>query len=203
MFIDLPPSFTQNRSLPENSQVSSYFVPEKNESIPFPGTIFSFGLFKEILLAPQADLRRPVPYGLSLGMSRKMKGIWKGGLDFRTSRWSRVNVDDQTLTPLSLFSKIEGMPVLPLKSKFSGFFKPYFTAGMGYTLFLSGHFWSSLGSKFYFGRLSATYGGGILFIIPNLFGVKFVFEKWRNIDTSDYSVKIYRVEFVVGDVDHY
>ena len=206
MLADLPPEQQNiNVNYPMVDGISAQLVPLKNENITFPRTVFSFGIYNEVLTNTTKSNYTSPGYGFSLGMQHQIRGMWKGGLDIRWADWVSNNTQQNPdLSPLSIFSEIEGDP--PIQSLVGDYwgkvFQPFFTGGVGYTLFFSGRSWSAVQSKTSLGQASITYGVGFRVTLPKSFAVRASFENWRGVQTSDVSAQIYRLELVFGDVDN-
>ena len=203
MLADMPPE-QQIINYPMIDGISAQLVPQKNENITFPRTVFSFGIYNETLTNSTKSNYSSSGYGFSLGMQHKIRDMWKGGIDLRWADWISNNSQTSDLSPLSIFSKIEGDP--PIHSFVSEYwgkvFQPFFTGGLGYTLFFSDRSGAAVKSKTSLGQFSITYGIGFRVTFPKSFAVRTSFENWRGVQTSDVSAQIYRLELVFGDVDN-
>lgn len=205
MQADLPPE-QQNIKMnyPMVDGISAQLVPLKNENITFPRTTFSLGIYNEVLTNTTKSNYSSAGYGFSLGMQHQIRGIWKGGIDIRWADWISNRAQYPDLSPLSIFSKIEGDP--PINFLVGDYWgkvvQPFFTGGIGYTLFFSNRSWSAVQSKTSLGQVSITYGVGFRVTLPKSFAVRASFENWRGVQTSEVSAQIYRLELVFGDVDN-
>ncbi|KAB8030794.1 outer membrane beta-barrel protein [Fluviispira multicolorata] len=211
MLAEMPP--VQNNHIetyPMTDGISAQLVPQKNENMTFPRTVFSFGIFNEKVLNSTANSYRASGYGFSLGMQHHIRGFWSGGIDLRWSDWLGNNSaqnqssTNQDTSPLSIFSKIEGTPRLDylLGNDLGNMFRPYFAGGIGYTIFFDDRSWFAARAKSAFGEISATYGVGFRVTFPKSIALKFSFERWRGIQSSEYHAQMYRMELVFGDVDN-
>lgn len=204
MQADMPPE--QNHiemNYPMVDGISAQLVQQKNENITFPKTVFSLGIYNEVLTKSTTEKYSSAGYGFSLGMQHQIRGMWKGGLDLRWGNWVS-NSTNTELSPLSIFSKVEGDP--PIESFVGGYWgkivQPFFTGGLGYTVFFDSRSWLAVQSKTSLGQVSITYGVGFRVTLPKSFAIRTSFENWRGIQTSEYSAQIYRLEIVFGDVDN-
>ena len=208
MQADLPPQAEKihiEETYPMVDDVSAKLVPIKSENLTFPRTIFTLGIYNEVLTGATKTNYDATGYGFSMGMSHTIRGMWKGGLDFRWSDWTSKRPDNTDLSPLSIYSKIEGAPSLNFLwgDSVEKYFQPFFTGGLGYTLFFSSRSWSAIQSRSSLGQFSLTYGIGFRVKLSNSFAINTIFENWRGIQTSDFTAQIYRMELVFGDVENY
>jgi hypothetical protein len=205
MQADMPP--VQNNidmKYPMVDGISAQLVPQKNENMTFPRTVFSLGIYNELLTNSTAANYSSTGYGFSLGMQHQIRAIWKGGLDLRWADWISNSTVNSDLSPLSIFSKIEGDPPIHflLGNHWGKIIQPFFTGGLGYTVIFSRRSWLAVQSKTSFGQVSITYGAGFRVTLPKSFAIRVSFENWRGVQTSEYSAQIYRLELVFGDVDN-
>ncbi len=205
MQADMPPE--QNNielNYPMVDGISAQLVPQKNENMTFPRTVFSLGIYNEVLTNSTAENYSSTGYGFSFGMQHQIRGIWKGGLDLRWSDWVTNSSANSDLSPLSIFSKIEGDPPINflVGDHWGKIIQPFFTGGVGYTVFFSNRSWLAVQSKTSVGQVSITYGAGIRVTLPKSFAIKASFENWRGVQTLEYSAQIYRLELIFGDVDN-
>ncbi|BBH51736.1 outer membrane beta-barrel protein [Fluviispira sanaruensis] len=206
MLAEMPPvQNNHNETYPMVDGISAQLVPLKTENMTFPQTVFSFGVYNEKVLSSTADEYSTSGYGYSLGMQHHIRGIWSGGIDIRWSDWlANGNSKESNTSPLSIYSKIEGTPRLNflLGNDLGNMFRPYFTGGIGYTIFFDERSLFAARAKTAFGQISATYGVGFRVTFPKSIALKFSYERWRGIQTTDYQAQIIRLELVFGDVDN-
>ncbi|APJ02548.1 hypothetical protein [Silvanigrella aquatica] len=205
MQADMPTEqYNLNPNYPMVDGISAQLVPQKNENITFPRTVFSLGIYNEVLTNSTKDNYSASGYGVSFGMQHKIRGIWKGGLDIRWSDWLANSTPGSTLSPLGIYSKIEGDPPIDflVGKDWGKIIQPFFTGGLGYTLFFNSRSWLAVQSKTSLGQVSVTYGVGFRITLPKSFALRTSVENWRGVQTSDYSAQIYRLEIVFGDVDN-
>lgn len=187
--------------------ISARLIPEQSQTITFPETYFSFGIYREYLTHDTQNNYDPSGLGVILGFDQHIRGMWSGGVEVRWSDWkakSSSSVADTS--PLSIYSKVEAIPNLRdfIKNEaMATMFKPYVTGGLGYTIFFDHRSLSSARSKTAFGQMSATYGGGFRIILPASFSIKIGLEEWRGLQTSDYFSNIVFMQLSVGDVDKF
>ncbi len=208
MQVDLPPQAETThieQAYPMVDDVSAKLVPIKSENLTFPRTIFTLGIYNEVLTGATKSNFDATGYGFSLGMFHKIRGIWKGGVDLRWSDWASKSAKNPDLSPLSIYSKIEGDPSLRFLwgESVEKYFQPFFTGGLGYTLFFSSRSWSAIQSRSSLGQFSITYGAGFRIKLSKSFALNAIFENWRGIQTSEVSAQIYRMELVFGDVENF
>ena len=205
MQADMPPEQNTIENYPMFNGISAKLVPQKNENMTFPKTVFSLGIYNEVLTNSTASNYNPIGLGFSLAMQHQIRGMWKGGVDVRWSDWISASTTTQDLSPLSIFSKIEGDPPISflVGNEWAKIIQPFFTGGLGYTLFFNTRSWLAVQSKSSLGQVSITYGAGFRVTLPKSFAVKASFESWRGIQTSEFSANIYRLELVFGDVDNF
>jgi hypothetical protein len=205
MQADMPPEqYNLDMKYPMVDGISAQLVPQKNENMTFPRTVFSLGIYNEVLTNSTATNYSSTGYGFSLGMQHKIRGMWKGGLDLRWADWVSNSTSNPNLSPLSIFSKIEGDPPIDflVGTYWGKIIQPFFTGGIGYTLFFSSRSWLAVQSKTSVGQASITYGAGFRVTLPKSFAIRASFENWRGVETSEVSAQIYRLELVFGDVDN-
>lgn len=205
MQADMPPEqYNLDMKYPMVDGISAQLVPQKNENMTFPRTVFSLGIYNEVLTNSTAAKYSSTGYGFSLGMQHQIRGMWKGGIDVRWADWVSNSTSNLSLSPLSLFSKIEGDPPIDflIGDYWGKIIQPFFTAGIGYTIFFSSRSWFAIQSKTSVGQVSITYGAGFRVTLPKSFAIRASFENWRGVQTSEYSAHIYRLELVFGDVDN-
>lgn len=209
--------FAQNVSAAQQFQVpltedgiSTRLVPEKNENITFPKTVFSFGAYQEMLFNQSDSNYAPTGLGVALGFEQNISSIWSGGLELRWSDWNpRLNPNSTVVvnkvSPLSLFSKVSVAPKLGflIGNTLGDFFRPYLTGGLGYTSFFNERSWLSARSQTVFGQASITYGAGVRLILSPSVGVKIGYENWRGVETSEYAAQLFLIQLIFGDVIHF
>ncbi len=190
--------------------ISARLIPELSETITFPETYFSFGVYREFLINETASRYTSSGLGVILAFQQHIRGMWSGGIELRWSDWKGKTIADGTkfgnTSPLSVFSKTEMAPDLGkiLKNvSFAKMLRPYAVGGIGYTLFFDERSPLSARSKTAFGQISATYGGGIRIILPTSFSIKFGMEQWRGVKTGDYFSNIVFLQLNFGDVSKF
>ncbi|MES2614456.1 MAG: hypothetical protein V4591_03475 [Bdellovibrionota bacterium] len=185
--------------------ISARLIPEQSQTITFPETYFSFGIYREFLT--NGTEYNASGFGVMLGFDQHIRGMWSGGVEMRWSDWKSFgNSGFANTSPLSLFSKVAATPDLRgfIKNEtIAKMFRPYATGGFGYTIFFDQRALNSARSKTAFGQFSATYGGGVKIILPTSFSIKVGAEQWRGIQTSDYFANIVFLELSFGDVDKF
>lgn len=208
MQADLPPQVDKSHietPYPMVDEISAKLVPIKNENLTFPNTIFSLGVYNEVLTGETKSNFDATGYGFSMSMSHRIRGIWKGGIDFRWSDWAANNGQNTDLSPMSIYSKIGVEPSLSFLwgDSVEKYLQPFFAGGLGYTLFFSSRSWSAIQSRSSLGQFAITYGIGFRIKLSKSFAINTIFENWRGIQTSSVSAQVYRMEFVFGDVENY
>lgn len=205
MQVNMPPDQSNIEvNYPMIDGISANLVQQKNENMTFPRTVFSLGIYNEVLIKSTATNYSSSGYGFSLGMQHQIRDMWKGGVELRWSDWVSNSTQFTNLSPLSFYSKIEGDPPMDLflNGQWGKIIQPFFTGGLGYTLFFSSRSWLAIQSKTSVGQVSITYGAGVRITLPKSFAIKGSFENWRCVQTSEYFAQIYRLEIVFGDVDN-
>lgn len=187
--------------------ISTRLIPEQSQTITFPETYFSFGIYREFLSHDTQNNYNSTGLGVMLGFDQHIRGMWSGGVEVRWSDWKADSSSPVTDTsPLSVFSKVAASPDLKELMKentITRLFRPYATGGLGYTLFFDNRSLLSARSKTAFAQMSATYGGGMRIILPSSFSIKIGAEAWRGIQTSNYFANIMFIELSFGDVDKF
>ena len=186
--------------------ISARLIPEQSETITIPETYFSFGVYREFLTQGTQNNYNPTGLGVMLGFDQHIRGMWSGGVEVRWSDWKTTGNSVAGTSPLSIFSKVAATPDLKgfiNNESIVKMFRPYATAGLGYTLFFDNRSLLAAQTKSAFGQMSATYGGGIRIILPASISVKIGAEEWRGIATSSYFSNIVFIELGFGDVDKF
>lgn len=189
--------------------ISKRLIPEQSQTITFPETAFSFGIYREFLWKDTQNNYTATGIGVLLGFDQHIRGMWSGGLEMRWSDWKskqRPNSNVENTSPLSFFSKVTASPNLTgfIDNKiFTNMVRPYMTGGVGYTVFFDQRSYTSVRSKTAFGQLSATYGVGLKINMPSSIAVKFGAEGWRGLADSSYFSNIVYFALSFGDVDKF
>jgi hypothetical protein len=186
--------------------ISKRLIPEKSQTITFPETYFSFGVYREYAAFRTKNDYKAKGLGVMIGFSQYIRDIWSGQIEGRWSDWaSKDEARYSDTSPLSLFSKVTAS----FNRKSNWFHNayidsihPYATGGFGYTFFFDNRSLLAARSKTTVGQISATYGGGVRIILPLSFSIKLGAEEWRGIEDGDYFSNIFYVQLNFGDVDH-
>jgi hypothetical protein len=197
---------TDKPQIPLINGISSRLIPEQSETITYPETYFSFGIYREFLTEGTQENYTPAGLGVMLGFDQHIRGIWSGGIEVRWSDWKTRTNSYADTSPLSIFSKVSATPNLNNfihNDAMTKMFRPYATGGLGYTLFFDNRSLLAAQTKSAFGQFSATYGGGLKIIFPLSISVKLGIEQWRGIQTSSYFSNIVFLELGFGDVDKF
>jgi hypothetical protein len=187
--------------------VSTRLIPEQSQTITYPETYFSFGVYREFLAHETRDNYDSTGVGVMLGFAQHIRGMWSGEVELRWSDWkAKTDASVADTSPLSIYSKVVAAPDLRnlIKNQnIAEMLRPYATGGLGYTLFFDERSLLAARSKTAFGQQSATYGGGIRIVFPTSFSIKIGAEEWRGLQTSSYFANIMFIEFSFGDVNKF
>ncbi|MBX9704365.1 MAG: outer membrane beta-barrel protein [Silvanigrellaceae bacterium] len=189
---------------------------EDSETVSLPGSLFSFGIYRESIQPPSNQYYKEFGLGVSIGFYQHIRGIWSGGLELRWSDWGLSDFSKQenglsatqsrpikysTMSPLSIFSKIEASPHFPNfnESSYQKIFRPYVTAGLGFVTFLANRSISNEISKLNKSQSAVTLGGGLKIILTKVYALNLSFEYWRGVNTYSYAALVYMLTFQFGD----
>lgn len=187
--------------------ISERLIPEKSQTITFPETKFTFGIYREFLLNSMQDSYDTNSVGVILGFKQYIRGPWSGGVEMKWGEWkAKPNSTVNSISPLTISSQIGFAPsintLLP-RIHFPSSIHPYLSAGFGYTMFFKKRSLLAIEKSGNLGCLSLTYGGG--FQVSPLSSLSFELggEFWNSLDGSNIASSRVYFGLSFGDVDKF